>query len=68
MVFIVHPHWLAANTIMLDCMYSKLPADDEEPIYSKHVEDIYWNELGKKVHRLGSYYANLHIKCIYLVS
>ena len=27
------------NTI--DCIYSKLPPDDEELIYSKHVGDIY---------------------------
>ena len=39
-------------------MYSKLPADDEQLIYSKHVEDIYWNKLRKKVHLVGSYYAN----------
>ena len=40
-------------------MYSKLPTDDELLIYSKHVEDIYWNKFKKKVHLVGSYYANL---------
>jgi hypothetical protein len=38
----------------IDCMYNKLPADDEQLIYSKHVEDIYWNKLRKKVHLVGS--------------
>ena len=38
-------------------MYSKLPADDELLIYSKHVEDTYWNKLWKKVHLDGCYYA-----------
>ena len=28
-------------------------------IYSKHVEDIYWNKLIKKVHLVGSYNANI---------
>ena len=42
----------------IDCMYSKLPAEDEQLIYSKHVEDIYWNKLRKKVYLVGSYYAN----------
>ena len=41
-----------------DCMYSKLPAEDEYLIYSKHVEDIYWNKFKKKLHLVGSYYAN----------
>ena len=62
MAFIVHPRWLPAYTIMLaasqrgcminaiDCMYSKLPAEDEQLIYSKHVEDIYLNKFRKKVH------------------
>ena len=40
-----------------DCMYSKLPAEDEWFICSKHVEDIYWNKFKKKVHLVGSYYA-----------
>jgi hypothetical protein len=38
----------------IDCMYSKLPAEDEQLIYSKHVEDIYWNKLRNKVHLVGS--------------
>ena len=42
-----------------DCIYSKLPPDDEQLISSKHVEDNYWNKLGKKVHLVGCYYANL---------
>ena len=29
----------------VDCMYSKLSPEDEQLIYSKHVEDIYWNKL-----------------------
>ena len=40
-------------------MYSKLPPEDEWLIYSKHVQDIYWNKFKKKVHLVGSYYANL---------
>ena len=58
MAFIMHPRWLAANssTLMVlpasqrgymtnatDCVYSKLPSEDEQFIYSKHAEDIYWN-------------------------
>ena len=43
----------------IDGMYIKLPAEDEEVIYSKHVEDIYWNQFRKKVHLVGSYYAIL---------
>ena len=39
----------------IDCMYSKLPAVDEQLIYSKHVEDIDWNKLRKKVYLVGSY-------------
>ena len=50
MAFIVHPRWLAANTIKvellaasqrrckiiaIDCMYSKLSADDEYNLFEK---------------------------------
>ena len=45
----------------IDCMYSKLPTDEEQLIYSKHVEDIYWNKFKKKVHLIGSYYARKKI-------
>ena len=38
-----------------DCMYSKLPSEDEQLIYPKHVEDIYWNKVKKKVPFFGSY-------------
>ena len=31
-----------------DCMYSKLPAEDEQLIYSKHVEDITEINLKRK--------------------
>ena len=41
-----------------DCMYSKLPPEEEYLIYLKHVEDIYWNKFKNKVHLVGSYYAN----------
>ena len=46
MVFIMHLCWLAANTnranvdAMINtirCIYSKIPPDDEQLIYSKHV-------------------------------
>jgi hypothetical protein len=59
------PHVLAANTFVLGasqygctinaiyCMYSKLPAEDEQFIYSKRVE--------------GSIRINLKRKCIWLV-
>jgi hypothetical protein len=49
-VFIVHLRWLAASTIGVErtgtinsvcCLYSKTAPDDEELIYSKHVEDYY---------------------------
>ena len=68
------PNDVAANTIKLivlagshrgckvnatDCVYIKLPPEDEQFIYSKHVEDIYWNKFKKKVHLVGSYYANM---------
>ena len=39
-------------------MYSKLPNEDGWFIYSKHVGVIYWNKFKKKVHLVGSYYAN----------
>ena len=42
----------------IDCMYSKLPPEDEWLNTSKHVEDIYWNKLRKKVHLVGSCYTN----------
>ena len=42
----------------IDCMYSKLPPGDEQLIYSKHLEDIYWNKFKKKLHLVGSYFAN----------
>ena len=41
----------------IDCIYSKLPSDDELCIYSKHVQDNYRNKLRKKVHLVASYYA-----------
>ena len=47
----------------MDYMYSKLPPEDEQFIYSKHVEDIYWSKFRKKVHLIGSYYANI-LQCI----
>jgi hypothetical protein len=31
-----------------DCMYSKLPPEDEQLIYSKQVYDIYWNKFKMK--------------------
>jgi len=34
------------NTIW--CTYSKIPPDDEWLIYSKHVEDYFWNKLREK--------------------
>ena len=40
-------------------MYSKLPPEDEKLINLKHAEDIYWNTFKKKVHLVGSYYANI---------
>ena len=40
-------------------MYSKPPPEDEQFIYSKQVEDIYWNKFRKKVHLVGSYYAKM---------
>jgi hypothetical protein len=53
MVFIIYPRSLAANTLIelaashhgctintIHCMYSKLPAEDEQFMYSKHVEVI----------------------------
>ena len=32
----------------IDCMYSKLPPEDEQFIYSKHVEDIIGTNLKRK--------------------
>ena len=51
MVFIVHPHWLAANKIKVE-----------------HVEDNYWNKLRKKVHLVGSYYANISWCTVHIMS
>ena len=50
-------HGCTINTI--DCMYSKLPPEDEQLIYSKHVEDIYWSKFRNKVHLVGSYCTNV---------
>ena len=70
-VYAVYGIYHASNLIVLaasqhgcminaiDCMYSKLSPEDEQLIYSKHVEDIYWNKFRKKVHLVGSYYANI---------
>ena len=44
MASIMHPRWLAANMIKVDL---------------HRVEEIYWNKLKKKVHLIGSYYANI---------
>ena len=44
---------------VIDCMYSKLPDDDELLIYSKYVEDIYWNKLWKKLHLVCCYFVNV---------
>ena len=75
MVFIMHDqgptltvlaasqHGCTMNTT--DCIYCKLPADNEWLIYSKHVEDIYWNKLRKKVHLVGSYYT--HFPCSFKI-
>jgi hypothetical protein len=54
------------NTIY--CTYSKLPTEDEQFIYMKHVEDIYWNKFKKKVHLVGSYYANLSQCAVHIMS
>jgi hypothetical protein len=43
----------------IDCMYSKLPPEDEQLIYSKYIEDIYWNKLSEKVYLVVSYYARI---------
>jgi hypothetical protein len=43
-------------------MYSTLPSEDGQLIYSKHVEDIYWNKFKKKVHLVGSYYGKIKTK------
>ena len=34
------------NTLL--CIYSKIPPDNEQLIYSKHVEDYSWNKLREK--------------------
>ena len=52
----------------IDCMYSKLPAEDEQLISSKHVEDIYWNKLRNKEYLVGSYYANISQCAVRLMS
>ena len=49
-------------------MYSKLPPEDEQFIYSKHVEGIYWNKFKNKVHLVGSYYANLSQCTVHIMS
>ena len=61
--------WYIFSTInAIDCMYSKLPPEDEKLIYSKHVEDIYWNKLRKKVHLVGSYHANISRCTVHIMS
>ena len=49
-------------------LYSKLPPDDEYLIYSKHVENIYWNKLRQKVHPVGSYCANISRWTVHIMS
>ena len=50
----------------VDCMYSKLPPEDEQLIYSKHVEDFIGMNLKRKVHLVGSYYAKV-VGCLSMV-
>ena len=40
------------------CIVIYFSTKDESLNYSKHIEDIYWNKLRKKVHLVGSQYAN----------
>ena len=47
------------NTV--DCMYSKLPTEDEQFICSKHVEDIIGINLKRTCISFVSYYANVPI-------
>ena len=49
-------------------MYSKLPPEDEWLIYSKRAQDIYWNKFRKKVHLVGSYYANISLCTVHIMS
>ena len=37
-------------------------------ITSKYVEDIYWNKFRKKVHLVGSYYANISRCTVHITS
>ena len=37
-------------------------------MYSKHVQDIYWNKFKKKMHLVGSYYANLSRCTVHIMS
>ena len=41
MVFIVHPIWLAVNTMKVEVVLWYV-ADGEMLISSKHIEDNYW--------------------------
>jgi len=51
------------------CIYSKLPPDDENLIYSKHVEDDYWYKLREKnMHLVGPYYANISRCTVHRIS
>jgi len=60
MVFIMHLRWLAASKIRVDSdrassyIYSKIPPHDEQLIYSKNIQDDYWNKFKRE-------------KCIFLV-
>ena len=54
--------------VYIDCMYSKLHSEDEQLVYSKYVEDIYWNKCKKKMRLVGSYYTNLSRCTVHIMS
>ena len=45
-------HFTITTINTIDCMYSKLPPEDEYFIYSKHVEDIIGINLKRKCNSL----------------
>jgi calcineurin-like phosphoesterase family protein len=45
---ILHHFNIFSMLYTIYCIYSKIPTDDKQLLYSKHVEDDYWNKLRKK--------------------
>jgi len=47
-VHVAYSIYLAFTLVSSSCICSNIPPDDWQLIYSKHVEDYYWNKLREK--------------------